>query len=210
MITENQKKILQKLEQKYGSPGTELNYNTPLELLIATILSAQCTDVRVNKTTEILFKKYKNVYEYANAIVDELSQIIKPCGLYKNKTKFIINSCKSIIENFAGEVPKTRNELQTLPGVGRKTANVVIANAFNQDAIAVDTHVFRVSKRLGLASSEQVLKVEQELMQVIPKQKWSDAHHWLIYHGRETCKARKPLCKECLLVELCPYTDKQI
>ncbi len=195
--------VLEKLEKKYGSPETALNYANPLQLLIATILSAQCTDIRVNKVTKVLFKKYQNVNDYANANEKELAEIIRPCGLYKNKTQFIMATCQKIIADYAGQVPRTRAELQTLPGVGRKTANVVLANAFNEPAIAVDTHVFRVSRRLGLAESEQVLKVEQELMAVIPQKKWSDAHHWLIYHGRQVCKARKPLCSDCMLTKEC-------
>lgn len=197
--------ILKKLENEYSLAKTALNFTNPLQLLIATILSAQCTDERVNQTTSLLFKKYKTVEDYAQANVDELSAIIKPCGLYHNKSRFIINACQKLLEDFNGEVPETRGELQCLPGVGRKTANVVISNIFNKQAIAVDTHVYRVSRRLGLAKSDKVRLVEDELMALIPQHKWSEAHHWLIYHGRQVCKARKPLCEECFLQEECHF-----
>jgi endonuclease-3 len=199
------KSILEKLENHYGSPDTALDYTNPLELLIATILSAQCTDVRVNIITPELFKKYKTAEDYAKADIIELQELIKTCGLYKNKSKFIKSACERIHSEFKGVVPNTRKELESLPGVGRKTANVILANVFNKDAIAVDTHVFRVSKRLGFSNGKNVRQVEEDLMDLIPKNKWSDAHHWLIYHGREICKARTPLCEKCYLKDYCQY-----
>ena len=202
--------ILERLLTKYGSPETELHYSTTLELLIATILSAQCTDVRVNLITPSLFAKYPSVVDYAEADLADIARLIKTCGLYRNKSRFIVEACQKIVSEFGGEVPSTRKELETLPGVGRKTANVVIANAFGQDAIAVDTHVFRVTRRLGFAEGQDVWQVEQELMKTIPQKQWSDAHHWFILHGRQVCKARKPLCESCHLLDLCHWADKEL
>lgn len=197
--------ILSKLQNHYGSPETALKHNSPLQLLIATILSAQCTDERVNKITPALFERYKNAEDYANADIKELQDLIKTCGLYRNKSKFIKSACIDIVEKFEGLVPDNRKDLESLAGVGRKTANVVLANVFGQQTIAVDTHVYRVSRRLGFSKGENVLDVEKDLMKKIPKNIWSDAHHWLIYHGREICKARNPRCEECYLQEYCNY-----
>jgi endonuclease-3 len=201
----NYSAILNRLKDHYGSPKTALNFNSPLQLLIATILSAQCTDERVNKITPSLFKAFKNAEDFANADIKELQRLIKTCGLYRNKSKFIKSASQDIVKNFDGKVPDNRKDLESLAGVGRKTANVVLANVFGKQAIAVDTHVYRVSKRLGFSDGNNVLDVEKDLMEKVPKNLWADAHHWLIYHGREICKARKPKCDNCYLNDLCLY-----
>ncbi len=202
--------ILNILEQKYPDPKPALNFSSAFELLIATILSAQSTDRQVNIVTAQLFKKYHIPEDFAQVELGILQEEIKSCGLFKNKSKNIIEASKVLIEKYEGEVPANREALMMLPGVGRKTANVVLSNAFNQDAIAVDTHVFRVANRLGLASSKNVLETEKQLMAVIPQKKWSDAHHWLIFHGRHTCASRNPKCYQCLLKDFCPFEAKNL
>lgn len=198
-------KILDILEACYGEVGTELDYNNPFQLLVATILAAQCTDRQVNKVTPVLFSKYPNPEDIAALTPDQLGEIIKSCGFYKTKSRNIINTAKTLVEKYNGMVPEDREVLQELPGVGRKTANVVVSNAFGQDAIAVDTHVFRVSNRIGFAKANNVLDTERQLMEIIPKKKWTSTHQWLVRHGRRVCKARKPLCSECLLSPHCEY-----
>lgn len=198
-------KILEILEQMYPNPKTALNHNSPFELLVATILSAQCTDERVNMITPKLFATYPDAYALSQATPDEVAELIKTAGLWQTKSKNLVATAKILVEQHGGEVPRTREELEKLPGVGRKTANVVLSNAFNIPAIAVDTHVFRVANRLGLADGNTPLAVEKQLMQVIPKEKWRDAHHWLIYHGRQICHARNPKCEDCPLKDLCRY-----
>lgn len=193
------------LSEVYNEAKCALNFNSPYELLIATILSAQCTDVRVNIVTEKLFSKYNTPEKMVELTDTELQEIIKPCGFYKNKSKNILATSRELLFNYNSQVPKTMEELTKLPGVGRKTANVVMSNAFNIPAIAVDTHVFRVSKRIGFASGDNPLEVEQELRKVIPKNMWSNAHHYLIWHGRKICKARKPQCEICPISEYCNY-----
>lgn len=200
--------ILKLLAQKYPNPKPALIFNTPFQLLIATCLSAQSTDKQVNKITVPLFADYPDLPSFLTLSQKELENRIKSCGLYKNKSQNIVNMCKMLQENYQGQVPKTMKELTSLPGVGRKTANVVLSNAFHIPAIAVDTHVARVSNRMGLADSKNVNQIEQQLQQNIPQKDWSDAHHWLIFHGRETCKARKPLCDECLVKDYCPSYGK--
>ncbi|WP_455539569.1 endonuclease III [Terrisporobacter sp.] len=195
-------KILDKLEELYPDARCELEYKTPFELLIATILSAQCTDVRVNLVTRELFKKYNEPAHFANLSEEEIAKEIKSCGLYKSKSKKIKETSKMICENYNGQVPDTLEELIKLPGVGRKTADVVLSNAFNKDAIAVDTHVFRVSNRIGIVHEKTAEKTEFALMEAIPKNRWSHSHHVLIFHGRRMCKSRKPEC------ELCPIKDE--
>lgn len=197
-------KILNTLKGIYPETPA-LRFSTPFELLIATILSAQCTDRQVNKVTDQLFKKFKGPEDYASLSVEELGQHIKSCGFYKTKAENIIKTCRILVEKYNSKVPHTMEELVMLPGVGRKTANVVLSNAFGVDAIAVDTHVFRVSNRLGLANSKDVEKTEHDLMKNIPKDKWSKAHHWLIYHGRNICTARNPKCYICPVAEYCNY-----
>lgn len=197
--------IINILEEEYKNLGCALNYNSPFELLIATILSAQTTDETVNKATAELFKYYNNPYDIAKLKSEELEKYIKICGLYKTKAKNIIEASKIIVEQFNGNVPDDIEDLMKLPGVGRKTANVVLSNAFGKDAIAVDTHVFRVSNRLGLANAKDVLETEKQLMENIPKKYWSKAHHWLIWHGRKVCTSRKPKCDVCRLREYCKF-----
>ncbi len=202
------KEMLKLLEENYSDATTELKYNNPFELLIATILAAQCTDRQVNKVTPGLFSKYPGPEEFAVLSPEELGKEIYSCGFYKTKSRNIIETCKLLLAKHGGQVPEDMESLISLPGVGRKTANVVLSNAFGKDAIAVDTHVFRVSNRLGLATADDVLKTEQQLMDNIPKEKWSEAHHWLIYHGRRICNARKPDCENCFLQHLCRYRNE--
>lgn len=196
--------ILLKLGKLYPEATTALNYKNPFQLLIATILAAQCTDKRVNKVTEKLFEKYNGPEEFANADRQELEQDIRECGLFRNKSKNIIAASKLLLEKYNGQVPSTFNELIKLPGVGRKTANVILANAFGIPAFAVDTHVYRLAHRLGFSQKKDVLGVEKDLNKKIPKSLWIKAHHWLIHHGRSVCRARKPLCDICSLKENCP------
>lgn len=201
----NNERILAQLKACYPDVKSGLRFSNPFQLLIATILSAQSTDKQVNKVTENLFKKYPDAPSISRLSAEELEEEIKSIGLYKNKSKNIIQACKILTEKYGGEVPADREALMTLPGVGRKTANVVLSNAFNIPAIAVDTHVFRVANRLGLAESNDPLKTEEQLMKVIPKEDWSAAHHWLIWHGRLICKARNPQCQKCKLAGWCKY-----
>ena len=192
------------LENTYKDTKSALNFNNPFELLIAVILSAQCTDKRVNVTTARLFAKANTPEGILNMGVENLENEIRDCGLFRNKAKNIIATCHKLCSDYNGQVPSDFDELLKLPGVGRKTANVVSSIAFNRPAIAVDTHVFRVSNRLRLAEGNTPNEVEKGLQKAIPMEKWSDAHHWLIWHGRKICRARKPLCGECPLKELCP------
>lgn len=203
-MTRNQQ-ILAELERLYPNAGPELHFTNPFETLIATMLSAQCTDKQVNKVTEKLFARFQTPAQLAALTPEELEPWIKGCGVYHNKAKNIVNCCRILCERYGGDVPADWEALQTLPGVGRKTANVVYANAFGGDCIAVDTHVFRVSNRLGLANAKNVLKTELQLQEAIPKSDWSKAHHWLIYHGRRVCHARNPKCAACTLRPLCAH-----
>lgn len=198
----SKKAILAELKRLYPDAGPELNFTNPYETLVATMLSAQCTDKQVNKVTPAVFARYPDAAAMAAAPVEELFPMVKSCG-FKSKASNIIAACKILVKKHGGEVPGTIEELTALPGVGRKTANVVMANAFKVPAIAVDTHVFRVSNRLGLAEAEDVLSTEKQLMRAIPKADWCNAHHWLIFHGRRVCKAQRPLCGECTLREMC-------
>ncbi len=202
------KKITKILLKKYPSPNVALNFKNPLELLVATILSAQCTDVRVNMVTPGLFKKYKTAADFAHADLKDLEEEIKSTGFYRNKAKAIKNCCKMLFEQYGSVVPSTLEELVKLPGVGRKTANVILGAAFGKQAIAVDTHVLRVSNRLGLAHSNNPDKVEAELNQQIEQSKWTKFNHALILHGRETCGARGPKCGSCVLYEECEWPSK--
>ena len=197
------REVLRILSETYPDAKPELNFTNPFELLIATILSAQCTDKQVNKCTRALFRDHPNAASMAEMTPDELSVYIKPCGFFNTKAKNIIAACKELAEKYGGEVPADRDALEALPGVGRKTANVVLSNAFGVPAIAVDTHVFRVSNRLGLAEAKTVEQTEIQLMQHIPMDSWSIAHHYLIFHGRRICSAKKPNCECCTLRELC-------
>ncbi len=191
------------LKELFPNPSCELIFSNRYELLVSVILSAQCTDKRVNIVTAELFKKYPTVYEMANANLNELENQIKSCGLYHNKAKNILSACQKIVLDYNGEVPSDYNKLLKLSGVGRKTANVVASVGFGEDAIAVDTHVFRVSKRLGLAKGNTPEKVEKELMQELDKTIWSESHFLMVLFGRYVCKAQKPLCEECKLKNEC-------
>lgn len=198
-------KIIDLLEEEYPNAKCELNYNTSFQLLVATVLSAQTTDKNVNAVTEMLFVEYPDLDSFLTLTREELEGKIKSIGLYRSKSKNIMNMCMTLKSKFNGQVPREFHQLITLAGVGRKTANVVISNAFNQPAIAVDTHVFRVSNRIGLAKADDVLKTELQLQKAIPKEYWSLAHHLLIWHGRRICKARKPNCAECTIKHRCKY-----
>jgi len=189
----------------YPDAAPELTFNSDYELLVAVILSAQCTDVRVNEVTNILFKRANTPQAMTTLSLETLEEIIRPCGLFHTKAKNILAMSQTLAQNYDGKVPETLEQLMALPGVGRKTANVVVSNAFGVPAIAVDTHVFRVSARLGLASGQNVEKTEQELMKVMPREHWTKLHHCLILHGRRVCKARKPACETCGLNGLCPH-----
>lgn len=197
-------KQLEILEEEYKDTKPALLYETPFELLVAVVLSAQCTDVRVNIITRRLFPKYSNPADMLSLGTEKLEPLIRDCGLYRAKAAHLIGLCKILVDKYHGEVPRSFEELVELPGVGRKTANVVMSIVFDIPAIAVDTHVFRVSNRLKLGIGKTPLEVEEKLMKVIPRDKWSSAHHWLIWHGRKICKARNPWCYECKLQEVCP------
>ncbi|SFI28560.1 DNA-(apurinic or apyrimidinic site) lyase /endonuclease III [Selenomonas ruminantium] len=195
------------LERLYRGAKPELIFRNAFELLIAVILSAQCTDKRVNVTTARLFQKAATPEAILSLGLAQLEEEIRDCGLFRNKAKNILAACQMLCEQYGGEVPADFEALQSLPGVGRKTANVVMSVAFHQPAIAVDTHVFRIANRLKLATGKTPLEVEHGLQKAIPREKWSDAHHWLIWHGRKICKARKPLCTECPLAPVCPSSE---
>jgi len=200
--------IFRRLREDNPNPTTELNYRTPFELLIAVILSAQATDVGVNKATQKLFPVANTPAAIYALGIEGLSHYIKTIGLYNSKAKNIIETCRLLMEKHASEVPNTREALEALPGVGRKTANVVLNTAFGQPTMAVDTHIFRVSNRTGLAPGKNVLEVEKNLLRHIPKAYLQGAHHWLILHGRYVCKARKPQCGSCRIEDLCDFPDK--
>jgi endonuclease-3 len=198
--------ILKRLKKVYaGTPQTALHFSTPLELLIATMLSAQTTDVLVNKVTEGLFKKYRSVQDFANTTPEKLAQDIRSVNFFNNKAKSINKAAKMIIEKFGGKVPQTMEELVLLPGVARKTANIVLSSAFGiNEGIAVDTHVKRLAFRLGLTKHDDPVKIEQDLLVVTPQKEWGDLSHLLIFHGRAVCQARKPKHDECALFDICP------
>ena len=202
--------IIKILSEEYWDAKPALKFSSIYELLVAVILSAQCTDERVNLVTSELFKVYNTPSKMLKLTVEELSKIIAPCGLNNSKAKNIIGASQKIVENFGGEVPSDFNDLLSLPGVGRKTADVLIAVAFNGDAIAVDTHVFRVSNRLGIAKGKTPYEIEKQLMQNIQKDMWSKSHHYLIWHGRKVCKARNPVCADCVLNKLCEFKNKNL
>ncbi len=209
-MTEKERKlqILQTLEETYPEAGPELHFTNPYETLVATILSAQCTDRQVNLVTPAVFARYPDAAAMAEARVEDLYPMVKSCG-FKSKAGNIIAACRIIRDEHGGEVPRTMEELTGLPGVGRKTANVVLSNAFGIPAFAVDTHVFRVSNRLGLCRADTVEETERQMTRLIPREKWGRAHHWLIWHGRRICKAQRPLCEECPLQEWCRERRKK-
>jgi endonuclease III len=197
--------IITELRRLYPDAKCSLNFSNPLELLVATQLSAQCTDERVNMVTEHLFQKYRSVEDYATVSQEELEQDIRSTGFYRNKAKNIRAACQRILTEYDGEVPRTMEGLLSLAGVARKTANVVLGNAFGIiEGFVVDTHISRLSRRLGWTTNEDPVKIEQDLMRIIPQKDWLDLSHLLIFHGRAVCQARKPLCDQCTLVHLCP------
>lgn len=199
------REILKRLKKLYPEAKTALNFSNPFELLVATILSAQTTDNHVNKVTETLFKKYRSIKDYADAHLSTLQKDISSINFYKNKAKYIKEAARIIIERFNGEVPKTMEELLTLPGVARKTANIILSNAYGiNEGIAVDTHVKRLSLRLGLTENEDPKKIEEDLMKITPREEWSNLSHLLIFHGRKVCQAKRPNHKECILYDICP------
>lgn len=201
-------KIIERLRGTYPEVKCELDYSNPMELLAATVLSAQCTDKRVNMVTPALFKKYKTISDYANAEPSDMEKIVQSTGFYKNKAKNIINAAKAIMEKFKGEVPRKLEDLVTLPGVGRKTANVVLGNAFGIPGIPVDTHMIRVNNRLGITKNTDPVKIEFDLMPLIREKDWTDYSHLIIWHGRRRCFARKPDCAGCEIQDLCPSAFK--
>ncbi|MDO5039688.1 endonuclease III [Clostridium sp.] len=203
------KEILDILKETYPDAKCELNYKTPFQLLVATILSAQTTDKKVNEVTESLFRDYGDLDSFLTLTNEDLEKRIKQIGLYRNKAKNLVLMARQLKENFNGEVPNTMEGITSLAGAGRKTANVVLSNAFNIPSIAVDTHVFRVSNRLGLANSENVLEVEKQLQKELPKKEWSLTHHLLIFHGRRCCSSQRPKCFECPLNHICKWKDKK-
>ncbi len=201
--------ILAKLDEAYGNATCELKHENAFQLLISTILSAQCTDVRVNQVAETLYKKYPDAKAFAYATPSELEQDIRPTGFFRNKTKSVMGASKAILEKFGGQVPRTMEEILTLPGVARKTGNVVLGTAYGiASGVVVDTHVLRLSNRLDLSRNEDPKKVEQDLMKIIPQDKWIQFSHQLIWHGRRVCHARKPKCIECNMESLCYAKDK--
>ena len=198
--------VLEELEELYPQAGAELNFTNPFETVVATVLAAQCTDKRVNMVTARLFPRYPDAKAMAQLTPEELEPMIQECGLYHNKARSIVELSRMLVEKYDGRVPDTMEELVALPGVGRKTANVVLANAFGQPAFAVDTHVFRVSNRIGLAHASNVQETERQLMEAVPRERWSHTHHLLIWHGRRCCAARKPACERCPIVQ-CEYRN---
>ena len=202
------KEIIKILSTEIPDSRIALKFSNPLELLIATILSAQCTDVKVNQVTQSLFKKYRSAREYAEANPTEFEEDIRPTGFYRNKAKSILKCCEELVSRFGGKVPRTLEELVTLPGVGRKTANVILGNAFETPGIVVDTHVHRVSQRIGLSKNDDPVKIEFDLMGIVPKQEWTHFSNLLVWHGRRTCVARKPLCERCPIRKWCDYGSK--
>ncbi|SDG00715.1 DNA-(apurinic or apyrimidinic site) lyase /endonuclease III [Onishia taeanensis] len=200
--------IFTRLREHMPEPTTELNWSTPFELLAAVLLSAQATDVGVNKATARLFPEANTPEAILALGLDGLKEHIKTIGLYNTKAENLMKTCRLLVDRHGGEVPTTRKALEALPGVGRKTANVILNTAFGQPTIAVDTHIFRVSNRTGIAPGKDVLEVEKKLMRHVPREFRQDAHHWLILHGRYTCVARKPRCGSCVIEDLCEFADK--
>ena len=210
MNREKRVQIFSTLRERMPAPTTELEYESPFELLVAVILSAQATDVGVNKATRKLYPVANTPEAILGLGVEGLKRYIRTIGLFNNKAENIIKTCRILIEDHDGEVPRTRQALESLPGVGRKTANVILNTAFGEPTIAVDTHIFRVANRTGLAKGKTPLEVEKRLVRLTPEEFKKDAHHWLILHGRYTCKARKPLCGECPIVEWCEFKRKEL
>lgn len=210
MNKERRAEIYRRLQAGNPAPTTELDYQSPFELLVAVILSAQATDIGVNKATQKLFPRAHTPAAILELGVDGLKSYIRTIGLFNSKAANIIKTCRILQDQHGGEVPRTREALEALPGVGRKTANVILNTAFGEPTIAVDTHIFRVANRTGLARGKTPLEVEKRLVKFTPEEYRKDAHHWLILHGRYVCKARKPLCGDCVIHDLCEYRDKQL
>ena len=202
-------KILERLARAYPDAGCELHFTTPLELLVATILSAQCTDARVNLVTPLLFKKYRSAQAYAEAEPTVFEEEIRTTGFFRSKARNIIACCRTLVREFGGRIPRTMEELTTLPGVGRKTANIILYNAYGIPGFAVDTHVARVTNRLGLVKTEDPDKIEEAICRLIAREIWGEATHLFIFHGRRTCKAKQPLCPQCSIRSLCPWPGKR-
>ena len=202
------KEIIKILSKEIPDSRIALRSSNPLELLIATILSAQCTDIKVNQVTVDLFKKYRSAKDYAESNLAKLEEEIRPTGFYRNKAKSLQKCCQELVKRFGGGIPKTLEELVTLPGVGRKTANVILGNAFGIPGVVVDTHVHRVSQRIGLTKNDDPVKIEFDLMEIAPKEEWTHFSNLLVWHGRKTCAARKPLCGTCPIRNLCDYGSK--
>jgi endonuclease-3 len=202
-------RVMEKLAAAYPDAKCALNFRNPFELLIATMLSAQSTDVRVNKVTARLFEKYRSPEDYAAISPEILQEEIKELGLFRSKAENIVAACRMLLDQYGGQVPASQEELVKLPGVGRKTANVVVSNAFGVPALAVDTHVARVSNRIGLADSDNPQVIERQVCSLLPREQWSQAHHWLIHHGRQVCAARKPRCEVCPVQAECRYYRQQ-
>lgn len=208
-MKENVVKIIEELKKMYPDAKCSLDFSTPFEMGIAVMLSAQCTDERVNKITPILFEKYKKPEDYVKASLKEIEEIIKPCGFYKNKAKNLKGYAKDIVEKYNGKMPETMEELIKLPGIGRKSANVIMLEAFNNpQGIAVDTHAKRIANRMGLSKKKEPSKIEQDLIKQIPKKYFKDVNHLLVWHGRQTCNARKPKCEECRVNKYCELYNK--
>jgi len=200
--------IIKILRENYPQSRTALRFETPLEILVATILSAQCTDERVNEITPALFRKYRTAEDFANARQEELEKEIKSTGFYRNKARSIISASKKIVESFGGRVPDNMDDLLKLPGVARKTANIVLSSAFKKaEGIAVDTHVRRLTERLGLSREKDPVRIEKDLMALVPKKDWLDFNYMLVNHGRKVCQSRKPLCLSCVISSLCPSAN---
>ena len=208
-MKENIVKIIEELKKMYPDAKCSLDFSTPFEMGIAVMLSAQCTDERVNKITPILFEKYKKPEDYAKASLKEIEEIIKPCGFYKNKAKNLKGYAIAIVEKYNGKMPETMEKLIKLPGIGRKSANVIMLEAFNNpQGIAVDTHAKRIANRMGLSNQKEPSKIEQDLIRQIPRRYFKDVNHLLVWHGRQTCKARKPKCEECRVNKYCELYNK--
>ena len=205
---ERAEEVLKRLRKTYPDARCSLDFTNPLELLVATILAAQCTDARVNKVTPALFKKYKTLQDYVDAPQEALEEAVRTCGFFRQKSKSIKKACASIVEQFGGEVPGTMEELVQLDGVGRKTANVLLGECFDTPGVVVDTHCKRVAARLGFTKHDDPTKIERDLMKIWPRESWTIFSHCLVFHGRNVCQARKPKCEACVLSELCPYYEK--
>ncbi len=208
-LKQKAKRLLVKLREAYPDAKCSLDFRTPLQLMVSTILSAQCTDERVNKVTKDLFRRYRTAEDFAESSLSELEGYVRSTGFYKNKAKAINASCEQIVAEHGSNVPEAMDDLVALNGVGRKTANVILGNAFDKaEGVVVDTHVKRITQRLGLTTQKTPEKIEEDLMEILPKKDWVDFSHILIYHGRKVCKAPKPKCNECIVQRMCPSADE--